>query len=89
MSSRFPGRPTSLHMERTIRSPWQAYKYPTLCICVYVTGGLMRRLPWLLSFHTKSQVLEIHRHENHFKVSHNKKSYKVDVLERIYFSIIG
>jgi hypothetical protein len=51
-----------------------------------VTGGWMRGLPQLPSFHTKSQALEIHKHEKHFKVSHNKESHKVKVLVRIYFS---
>jgi hypothetical protein len=45
------------------------------------------QLPQLPSFHTKSQVLEIHKREKHFKVSHNKKSHKVKILARIYFSI--
>jgi hypothetical protein len=45
--------------------------------------------PILSSFLVKSQVLEIHRHEKHFKVSHNKESHKVKVLAMIYFSITG
>jgi hypothetical protein len=49
----------------------------------------MRRLPQLPSFHIKSQILEIHKHGKHFKVSHNKESHKVEVLGRIYFSITG
>jgi hypothetical protein len=48
----------------------------------------MKGLPQLPSIHTKSQVLEIHKHE-HFKVSHKKESFKVEVLARIYFSITG
>jgi hypothetical protein len=35
-------------------------------------------------FPHKSQILEIHKREKHFKVSH-----KVEVLTRIYFSIMG
>jgi hypothetical protein len=54
-----------------------------------VSGGWMRGLLQLPSFHTKSQVLQIHKHEKHFKVSHNKESQKVEVLARIYFSITG
>jgi hypothetical protein len=45
--------------------------------------------PQLASFHAKSQVLEIHKHEKHFKVSHNKEPHKVEVLVKIYFSITG
>jgi hypothetical protein len=33
-----------------------------------VTGGWLRGLPQHPSFHTKSKVLEIHKHEKHFKV---------------------
>jgi hypothetical protein len=40
-----------------------------------------------MKFPTKSQILEIHKHEKHFKVSHNKEFHKVEVLARIYFSI--
>jgi hypothetical protein len=40
--------------------------------------------PQIPSFHAKSQVLEIHKHEEHFKVSHNKESHKTEVLARIY-----
>jgi hypothetical protein len=45
--------------------------------------------PQLPSSHTKPQVLETHKHEKHFEVSHNNESYKVEVLARIYFSITG
>jgi hypothetical protein len=37
----------------------------------------------------KSQILELHRPEKHFKVSHNKESHKAEVLTRIYFSVAG
>jgi hypothetical protein len=37
----------------------------------------------------QTKVLEIHKHEKHFEVSHNKESHMVEVLARIYFSIIG
>jgi hypothetical protein len=40
----------------------------------------------LPSFHLKSQVLEIHKHEKNFKVSHNRESHKKEVLAKIYFS---
>jgi hypothetical protein len=40
--------------------------------------------PTASQFPSKSQVLEIHKHEKHFKESH-----KVKVLARIYFSITG
>jgi hypothetical protein len=40
----------------------------------------MRRLSQLSSFHAKSQVLEIHKLEKHFKVSYNKDCQKVEVL---------
>jgi hypothetical protein len=46
----------------------------------------MRGLPYLPSFHIKLQVLEIHKHEKHFMVYHNKESHKVKVLASIYFS---
>jgi hypothetical protein len=36
----------------------------------------------------KSQVIEIHKCEKHFKETH-KESHKVEVLTRIYFSITG
>jgi hypothetical protein len=54
--------------------------------------GYLRRvkgLPQLPSFHAKSRVLEIHKCETHFKVSHNKESHKVEILAKIYFSITG
>jgi hypothetical protein len=41
----------------------------------------------LPSFHTKSQVIELHKYEKHFKVSHSKEYHRVEVLARIYFSI--
>jgi hypothetical protein len=34
----------------------------------------VKRFPELPSFHIKSQVLEIHKHEKHFNVPHNKES---------------
>jgi hypothetical protein len=49
----------------------------------------MGKLPQLPCFHTKSQILEIHKHEKHFKVSYNKEFHKVKVLVRLYFSITG
>jgi hypothetical protein len=48
-----------------------------------VTGG-ERGFPQLPSFHTKSQVLEIHKHERHSKLPHNKEFHKVEVLARIF-----
>jgi hypothetical protein len=36
--------------------------------------------PQLPSFHAKSQVLEIHKHKKHFKMSPNKEAHKVEVL---------
>jgi hypothetical protein len=54
-----------------------------------VTGGQMRGFPQLPSFHAKSQVLEICKHEKNFKVPHNKESHKVEVLAKIYFSKTG
>jgi hypothetical protein len=39
--------------------------------------------PQFPSVHTKSQVLEIHRHEKNFKVSPDKESHKVEVLGNI------
>jgi hypothetical protein len=41
------------------------------------------RLPQLHSSQAKSQVLEIHTHENHY----NKESHRVGVLARICLSI--
>jgi hypothetical protein len=53
--------------------------------------GKRKGFPQISSFHSKSQVLEIHKHEKNFKVSHIQKgeSHKVEVLARIYFSVTG
>jgi hypothetical protein len=37
------------------------------------------------SVHTKSHVLEIHKCEKYFTVSHNKKSHKMEALAMIIF----
>jgi hypothetical protein len=37
----------------------------------------------------KSQVLEMYKHEKHVNESHSKRSHKVEVLARIYFSATG
>jgi hypothetical protein len=58
-------------------------------LLVSVTRGGIRDFPQVLSFHTKSQVLEIHKYEKHFKVSHNEEFYKVEVLAKTYFSLTG
>jgi hypothetical protein len=48
---------------------------------------MREQLPQLPSFHAKSQVLEIHNSEKHFKVSRNKEPRQAKVLARIYLSI--
>jgi hypothetical protein len=48
----------------------------------------MRGFPQTPILYTKLQVLEIHKHEKNFEVSHNKESYKVEVLARISFNIM-
>jgi hypothetical protein len=45
-----------------------------------VTGGGMRGDPTASQFPCKITVFEIHKHEKHFKVSHNKEFHKMEVL---------